>query len=218
MTKKVGVFGGTFNPIHYGHLRAAEEVSEILQLDQVIFVPSANPPHKHTLEIPAAEKRMQMIELAVQNHPRFLSSDIEIRRGGRSYSVDTLRQFRRQLPKSRLLYFILGLDAFLEIRSWRDYREIFLLANLAVISRPGCQVTSYRETFPVEIRREFCYDFPHRIYVHTSGSSVHFLRIPGLEISASEIREKLARKRSIRYLTTDSVIRFIERAKLYREG
>jgi nicotinate-nucleotide adenylyltransferase len=216
MTKRVGVLGGTFNPIHYGHLRSAEEVREHFRLDQVFFVPAAIPPHKNDPAIPAASKRLRMVELVLQGNRQFRSCRAEISRKGRSYSVDTIRYFRRRFPEPNAVYFILGLDAFLEIGSWKNYQDLFTLCDLIVTSRPGYRSRSYLKSLPIEIQNELCYDAKRQVGVHTSGNAIHFLRITGLEISASTIREKVKKGESIRYLTADAVIQFIENHSLYR--
>ena len=118
--KKIGLFGGTFNPIHYGHLRPAEEIGDWLNLDPVIFIPASDPPHKEKKDLLPAPLRAEMVRLAIADNPRFSFSDVEINRPGKSYSVETIPYFQRHLGKTAELYFILGLDAFLEIGTWKD--------------------------------------------------------------------------------------------------
>lgn len=212
---RIGVFGGTFDPIHLGHLRSAEEIGENLDLERVLFIPSAEPPHKRRTDLAPAAHRLAMVRLAIAGNPRFRASSLEVRRGGRSYSVDTLRQLRRQLGESADLYFFLGLDAFREIESWREYPEVFSLAHLVVTSRPPDDATPSPEAMPVAVRRQFCYR-PRRGWIHPSGHKILFRSVTPLAISASQIRARLSHRRSIRYLVPQSVERYIARHRLYR--
>ena len=135
--RRLGLFGGTFNPIHYGHLRSAEEVCEALALTRLWFIPASHPPHKNALGITPFEVRLEMSRLAVGDHPVMSVSDLEGRRPGRSYSIETLRQIRREVGPTWELYFILGLDAILEIATWKDYQDLFTLSHFVVLDRPG---------------------------------------------------------------------------------
>ena len=134
---RLGLFGGTFNPIHYGHLRSAEEVCEALALTRLWFIPAGHPPHKTAPGITPFEVRLEMSRLAVGDHPVMAVSDIEGRRPGRSYSIETLRQIRQEVGPAWELYFILGLDAILEIATWKDYTDLFTLSHFVVLDRPG---------------------------------------------------------------------------------
>ena len=162
---RVGIFGGTFNPIHIAHLRSAEEVREAQQLDYVLFVPSATPPHKHRDGLAAAEYRLAMVKLAIAGNRRFRASTVEIDRGGRSYSVDTLRLLRAQMPEAKFC-FILGMDAFREIATWKDYRSLFALCDLVVTSRPPYPARPLRTALPVAVRAEFCYSARSKALEH----------------------------------------------------
>src|SRR5512136_2810470 len=122
LSNRIGILGGTFNPIHLGHLAAAEEVCDRLRLGQVIFIPSFLPPHKHDEDMPSAGQRHEMVRLAIAGNPRFTLSDIEIRREGRSYTIDTIDQLRRGRRDAEL-FFITGLDSFLEIRTWKEWQR-----------------------------------------------------------------------------------------------
>jgi nicotinate (nicotinamide) nucleotide adenylyltransferase len=132
---RIGIFGGTFNPIHLAHLRSAEEVRAALRLDHVLFIPSAAPPHKRSDGLTSPAHRLAMVRLAIRGNPHFRVSTIEIERRGRSYSVDTLRALRRRIPGARF-FFIMGMDAFREIATWKEYRSLFALSNIVVTSRP----------------------------------------------------------------------------------
>ncbi|HXF75168.1 MAG TPA: nicotinate-nucleotide adenylyltransferase, partial [Methylomirabilota bacterium] len=126
---KLGLFGGTFDPIHWGHLRSAEEVAESFGLDRVYFIPASIPPHKRGETTTPAEDRLKMVRLAVAGNDRFAVSTIEIKRAGVSYSIDTLRAFNAKKRRGDSLYFIIGLDAFREIGTWKDFRELFSLCH-----------------------------------------------------------------------------------------
>ncbi len=129
MSSRIGILGGTFNPIHYGHLAAAEEVRDRLKLDRILFIPSAIPPHKHEEDVPAAEHRMEMVRLALEGNSCFEPSDLEIRRGGRSYTIDTIETLIQSYPDAAL-FFITGLDSFLEIQTWNRWDRLVTLVQL----------------------------------------------------------------------------------------
>ena len=139
---KVGVFGGTFNPIHYGHLRAAEEVREKLGFEKILFIPSGKPPLK-TKDIAVAAHRFEMARLAILDNPFFEISDIETKRTGKSYTVKTIEELKKAYP-SREFYLILGIDAFLDIPNWRHPERLIALANFVIISRPGFRFADLR--------------------------------------------------------------------------
>lgn len=211
---RIGVLGGTFNPIHYGHLRSAEEIAEALDLQRVLFIPSAEPPHKPRRSLAPALHRLAMVRLAVAGNPRFRASPLELDRGGRSYSVDTLRHLRRRLGDDAELYFFLGLDAFREIHLWKEFTEIFSLADLVVTSRPPVLAAPTPDLLPVAVRSQFCYR-PRRGWIHPSGHKILFRSVTPLDISASDIRRRLRRRESIRYLVPPPVERYITRHHLY---
>lgn len=214
---RLGVFGGTFDPVHLAHLRCAEEAREALKLDRVLFVPAANPPHKPGRQLTPGEHRLAMVRLALAGNRAFRASSIEIDRPGHSYSVDTLRLLRKRLPPSTEIVFLLGIDAFREIHTWKEYRALFALADLAVLSRPPHRVSSLRGLLLVATRRDFCYENPQTLR-HVSGSRVRFLRLTALDISASAIRQRIDCGQSVRYLVPASVERYIHRHRLYTRG
>jgi nicotinate-nucleotide adenylyltransferase len=213
---KIGIFGGTFDPIHWGHLRSAEEVSETFGLDCVYFIPASIPPHKRGQTHTPVRDRLQMVRLAVARNPRFKVSTMEVRRPGVSYSIDTVREFARRLKPTDSLYFIIGLDAFREIATWRDYEEIFPLCNFIVTSRPGSKESDPLKGTGVAVKKLFCYDFKRQNYRHRSGTRVHFIELTDIAISASEIRALVRQGKSIRYLGPSSVEKYIIRRRLYR--
>jgi len=213
--KRLGIFGGTFDPIHLAHLRCAEETREALSLDQILFIPSARPPHKRET-VASGRDRLAMVRRAIAGHPAFRASSIEINRPGRSYSIDTLHALRRQYPAPTKFVFLLGVDAFREIGTWKRYDELFSLADFAVVSRPPHENPPPRSLLPVAARRHFCYDQQRRMLVHTSGNRIVFLDVTSLDISASNIRRRVRRGESIRYLVPSSVERYLGEHQLYR--
>lgn len=217
--RRIGVFGGTFDPVHLAHLRCAEEAREQLGLDEVLFVPAADPPHK-TRRITPAGHRLAMVRRATAGNPAFRVSTIEIERGGRSYTVDTLRALRARLPAGSVLTLLVGLDAFREIGTWKEYRLLFTLADLAVWSRPPHRIGASRTLLPVAARRDFCYGPDQRTLRHRTGNQIRFLTVTALDVSASAIRLRLQRGRSIRYLVPPAVERYLSRHRLYtrRQG
>ncbi len=211
-----GIFGGTFNPVHYGHLRVAEEVREAFGLDRVYLVPSARPPHKGAAGLAPAEQRLAMVRRAVRGNPGLYGCAYECRKPGPSYSVETLAWFRRRHPASEL-FFILGWDAWLDIDSWHDCRELFALANFIVISRSGHQPwleANPTELFPFALKDVFCYE-NRSCYQAGSGRKLYFFAASRLDISASRIRCEAAAGRSLRYLLPASVIGYINKYRLY---
>ena len=212
---KIGLFGGTFNPIHFGHLRSAEEVREAFALDRIYFVPAAQPPHKGGSDLAPAAHRLRMVELAVADNPSFSASSVELERPGTSYSVDTIRHFLAVFQPASLL-FIVGIDAFRELATWRDYPTIPRLCDLLVTSRPGLPTPSPTQLLPVALKTLFWYDPATNVYRHTSGHSLSLHEIAGLDIAASTVRGKVREGKSIRYLVPASVEAYITHHALYQ--
>lgn len=212
---KIGLFGGTFNPIHLGHLRSAEEIREIFALDRIYFVPAARPPHRSEGTLVSAAQRLKMVELAVADNPFFQASAVELERTGPSYSVDTIRHFRDELGPAAL-FFVVGLDAFREIHTWKDYASIPSLCHLIVTSRPGVASPSPEQLLPVALQPALWYDSTHKMYRHTSGHFLVFHEIHGLQISASQVRVLLRQRKSIRYLVPPTVAAYIADNALYQ--
>lgn len=212
---KIGIFGGTLNPIHFGHLRAAEEVREAFGLDKVLFVPSAFPPHKRKEDVESPFHRIEMTRIAIDGNPYFDYSDMEVRRGGFSYSVDTVEEVRKGLPDAEI-HFILGVDAFFEIDSWKDYRRFLSLCNFIIVTRPGYEKRSLAESLPLEVRGDFCYDSAKGCYGHTSGHCLNFSEVTLLDISSTEIRKRLKTGKSVKYLIPKKVEEYIKKNNLYK--
>src|SRR5208282_952247 len=214
--RRLGLFGGTFNPIHFGHLRAAEEVCEALSLSRLWFIPAAQPPHKAPGELTSFEVRLAMTRLAVGDHALLEVSDIEGRRPGKSYSIETLRLLREQFGPDWELYFILGLDAMLEIPSWKDYGQIFNLCHFVVLDRPGYDRARLEEILTREVQPQFQPLAGDRGFRHPSGHQVLWQETTLMDISATGIRRLARQGLSIRYLLPEPVRSYIINNRLYR--
>lgn len=193
--------GGTFDPIHYGHLIAAEEARHKFNLSQVIFVPCGIPPHKKDYKVTAAEHRYAMTLLATASNPYFSVSRVEIDRPGPSYAVDTIKIFRKQFGEDVELFFITGLDAVLEVLTWKNPDELVRLCHFIAVTRPGYDAQKLQEQLPAH-------------YL----DRISLLAIPGVDISSTMIRERVRKGEPIRYLTPDAVCDYIAKHRLYKEG
>ena len=214
---KLGLIGGTFNPIHLGHLRAAAEIAEMMALDRVLFLPAATPPHKSPKPLADVAHRLAMIRLAVAGRPNFFVSDLEARRRGPSYTVDSLKELR-QSPGSDLdLYFIVGEEAFLEIPAWKDARRLFDLTHFVVTDRPRHDLEAIRLILEAKIEAGYRYDAGLDAFICPGKKTVFCRRITHLDICSTDIRSRLARGASVRYLVPEAVDRYIEANGLYRE-
>lgn len=212
----IGILGGTFDPIHLAHLRAAEELREACALDEVRLVPAAIPPHKQTIPLAAAAQRLRMVELATAGAPGLRPWSIELERTGPSYSVDTVRALRAEVGPATRIVFALGRDAFADFHTWHEPEGIVALADVAVLTRPPWPETLVLDDLPVATRGALCYDFTSESFRHASGHEVKLLRITGLDISATAIRARVAAGRSIRFLVPAAVEDHIARHRLYR--
>jgi nicotinate-nucleotide adenylyltransferase len=213
---RIGLFGGTFDPIHWGHLRSAEEVSETFNLDRILFIPASIPPHKRGQTATPARDRLQMVRLAAAKNARFRVSTVEISRPGVSYSIDTIRHFAERKGKEDSLFFIIGLDAFREIGSWKNFSEIFPLCDFIVTSRPGSKDSDPLRGTGIAVKKLFCYDRNRRNYKHWSGTRIFFINLTDIAISASGIRERVKEGKSIRYLVPLGVETYIKKRGLYQ--
>jgi nicotinate-nucleotide adenylyltransferase len=190
--RRIGIFGGTFDPPHVAHLVLAEWAREQLRLDRVIFVPAAIPPHKQRRRISSAAHRVGMTRAATRGNPGFAVSTVEVRRRGPSYTVDTLRAIRGMHPEASL-HLIIGEDSLVDFHTWHQPEEILSLARLAVATRPGTRGTG----------------------ASARGGRVAWLRAPALDVSSSVIRARVRAGRSIRYMVPDAVARYVAAHRLY---
>lgn len=212
---KTGILGGTFNPIHLAHLRIAEEAYAACRLDRLLFIPAAEPPHKQVDGQVSFTHRYNMVKAAIAGIPGFEVSDLEVRRSGKSFSVDTLEILRREDPEGER-FFIIGLDSYRDIASWKEYRRIFGLCHLVVTTRPGVTVAPPLDPLPVAVREEFCYDETSGNFRHKSGNTLVFLTETRLDVASSQIRELLAAGKPIRHLVPSEVADYIEEHRLYQ--
>ena len=198
--RRIGIMGGTFDPIHNGHLLAADEAHAAFGLSEVIFVPSGQPPHKTNQRVTSAEDRYMMTEFATVGCPYFKVSRVEIDREGSSYTIDTLRRLRA-IPEYEgvQFYFITGLDAVLDIVSWKNPEEIMEMCKFVAVSRYG-YTHKRMEELPIELR-----------------SRIIPLEIPLLAISSTELRERIRNNRSIRFMVPSAVEQFIRKKSLYKD-
>ena len=212
--KKIGIYGGTFNPIHFGHLRSALEVAEKCRLDKVFFVPSSLPPHKTYKDLASAADRLAMVRLGVRGNPRLGASSIEVFRGGPSYTVETLAHFRKLFGADAELFFILASDAFAEISTWRDVPGLFELAGFLVMTRPGHAMPEFSKALGPQVKGQFKRGSDGR-FVHKSGHAIEPVDVTLLDISSSDIRSRIRQGLSVRYLVPESVFRYLAKRELY---
>ena len=192
---RVGVMGGTFDPIHHGHLVAASEVQSEFSLDEVVFVPTGRPWQKAAAEVSPAEHRYLMTVIATASNPRFTVSRVDIDRPGTTYTIDTLRDLHASLGDDAELFFITGSDALAQILDWRDADELFSLAHFVGVNRPGYD--------PVDLG-----GFPE--------GAVTLVEVPALAISSTDLRERVRNGHPIWYLVPDGVVRYVDKRHLYR--
>lgn len=201
--KRVGIMGGTFDPIHFGHLVTAEAALAFFELDQVVFVPSGKPPHKKNYDVSDVQDRYLMTILAVATNPYFRTSRTEIDRPGYSYAIDTVMSFREIHGEDTELFFITGADAILEILTWKNVHRLLGLCQFIAASRPG-----------------FDLNFSDSLLKELPGldGKLHFLEVPALAISSTDIRQRVADTRPIKYLLPETVEQYIYKTGLYGFG
>jgi len=212
---KLGILGGTFNPIHLGHLRVAEEIGEDLGLEKVYLIPCGVPPHKSPHPVADFSHRLEMARLASGISPLLGVWDLEGKRPGLSYSVETLRLFRSHFGSGLELFFIIGMDAFLEIKTWKEYRSLFRYASFVVINRPGYD-TGELFNFLDSLNVGFVWDPEGGYFRHPSGNILLKRDTTVMDISGSRIREMVNSGKSIRFLVPEGVREYIEKVGLYQ--
>jgi nicotinate-nucleotide adenylyltransferase len=205
--KSVALFGGTFNPIHFGHLAIAEEVRTKYNLDKVIFIPTNLPPHKESSDLADAKKRSVMTYLATVSNPCFDVSTFEIDRGGRSYSIDTVKHFHQFFGDKVELYFIVGADMLMEISAWKSIEELLKICRFIAVSRPGYDVQKiFNQHFLASNNYSIAADLIENILIEDMTM---------LDISATNIRRRVKEWKSIKYLVPELVEQFIHNQQLY---
>lgn len=213
--KPVGILGGTFDPIHYGHLRLAEEMLELAHLREIRFIPTGTPPHRDAPQVTALQ-RSEMVRLAIADQPAFVLDEREVRRTSKCYTVDTLRELRAELGATQPLCLLMGGDAFLQLHTWHEWEKLLGLAHVVVGYRPGFTLEERIHGAPPVLRQHY----QQRLYAVAALSQqpcggIVELAIPKLEISATLIRSRVAEQRTIRYLLPNAVADYIHQHHLY---
>lgn len=198
--KKIGLMGGTFDPVHYGHLLIAENAYEQFHLDEVIFMPTGNSPHKDTQQVLNAKERMEMLKLAIADNPHFSCSDYEITQEGVCYTYLTMQALHKRVPDCEL-YFIMGADSLAYFDSWKNPQEISDLSTIAAAVRDGLNI---EELLPIQERLQQKY-----------GTRIGFINTPNFSVSSHNIRRRIAAGQSVRYLVPDAVEHYIRQHHLY---
>ena len=219
----IGIFGGTFDPIHLGHLKTVLEVKDRFHLETVYLIPAAQPPHKTDRAIAPPANRMAMLNIAVAHLHELEVSDTEINRAGLSYSVETVDEFRRRFIETTRLFFILGIDAFVEIHTWKAYRRLFERVAFIVMTRPGSgnrQLPPARETMQAyldaRISDGYVFESETGGFSHPVLQPVRLFTTTPVDISSTEIREKIMRQQPFEQLLPEGVAAYISRKGLYQ--
>ncbi|MDF2524348.1 MAG: nicotinic acid mononucleotide adenylyltransferase [Clostridiales bacterium] len=203
-SKRVGISGGTFDPIHYGHLITAEHIREKFELDKILFIPAGTPPHKDINQVTESEHRYNMVCSAVNGNPAFEVSRVEVDRKGYTYTVDTLSQLQQSYGRETEFNFIIGADVVSELLTWKDPERVFGLCNFIAVFRPGYEMKQFLEQIE---------------YLKKSYSArIKTINVPLIDISSTEIRSRVKSGLSIRYLVPHEVEQYIYKNKLYHGG
>jgi nicotinate-nucleotide adenylyltransferase len=202
---RLGVMGGTFDPIHHGHLVTAEEAVHQFDLDRAMFIPSARPPHKKGVRSSSPADRLRMVELAIEGNERLAASTLEIERTGLSYTVDTLRELHRQYGSDAMLFFITGADAILEILTWKEPENVLSESVFIAATRPGYPLQKLQDALPALNSRG-----------EPAMASIRVMEVPALAISSTDIRERVRSGRPFRYMVPEAVWSYICEKGLYK--
>jgi nicotinate-nucleotide adenylyltransferase len=220
---RIGLFGGTFNPVHLGHLRAAVEVRESFELDEIYLIPAALPPHKATGELAASDDRLNMLNLALGTAGGLKVSDVELKRSGPSYTIDTVAHFKRTLPVESSLFLIMGLDAFLEIDTWKSYRELLAQIPFIVINRPHADSRSaggpwklLADYLATELAADYSFSASRSAYLARGRQPIYVWEVTALDISSTRIRRAISENRPIDYWVPTKVAEYIRTKGIYR--
>jgi len=219
---RIGLFGGTFNPIHLGHLHAIQVVKEKFALYKSYLIPSATPPHKAMGDVADAKDRLEMIRLAISDYPDLSLSDVELKRSGPSFTIDTVNYFKSILPEDTKLYLIMGLDAFLEIDTWKSYTELFMLISFIVMVRPDPGLDEHSTKW--ETLENYCkskisdgykFSMSQSCCIHVEKKPIFIFDVSPLDISSTKIRKFIKEGKSIQLLVPGKVENFIKTKGLY---
>lgn len=219
----IGLFGGTFNPIHLGHLKAANRVMAHFALDTVVFIPSALPPHKDPANICKSKDRLEMVRLAIDDYPGLTLSDAELKRAGYSYTIDTVRSLKNDYNDGDRLFLLMGLDAFLEIQTWKSYADLFRQIACIVMMRPGISAVDFdqmkalvEDYLTAAISTGYRYSVEKKCFTHEKLQPVSLYDVAPLDISATAVRQRLKRGQSIASLVPPQVAEYIQSKGLYQ--
>jgi nicotinate-nucleotide adenylyltransferase len=219
---RIGLFGGTFNPVHLGHLRAAVEVREGFDLDEIFLIPAAQPPHKVSGELADSADRLQMLNLALGADSGLKVSDVELNRSGPSYTIDTVHHFEQTLPAEARLHLIMGLDAFLEIDTWKSYGELLRQIPLIVINRPnaggkmgGLPWQIMDDYISSKLAADYSFSASRSAYLARHRQPIYVLEVTALDISSTMIRHGVRQERRIDYLVPQKVAEYIGTKGIY---
>jgi nicotinate-nucleotide adenylyltransferase len=215
--KLIGLLGGTFNPIHYGHLRMAQELAGALKLAEVRFIPSASPPHK-AAPTASAQQRAEMVQLAIADNPLFILDTRELDRTGASYTIDTLIALRAELGSKTALCLMMGSDAFTKLDSWHRWHELLDFCHIILVQRPKQQSSAKTEKLSDQMTAFLSANYTENMddLAEKSAGYIHMQAISAQDISATNIREKLAAGSSTKYLVPDNVLTYIQQHLLYK--
>jgi nicotinate-nucleotide adenylyltransferase len=220
---RIGLFGGTFNPVHLGHLRAAVEVREGFDLDEIYMIPAALPPHKAASEVAASGDRLNMLNLAVGAARGLKVSDVELKRSGPSYTIDTVAHFKRALPVESQLFLIMGLDAFLEIDTWKSYRILLEQIPFIVINRPQADSRTAGGTWKLlddylthKLAGNYSFSGSRSAYLAGDHQAIYVWEVTALDISSTQIRRAISEDRAIDYWVPAKVAEYIRTKGIYR--
>ena len=212
---RIGILGGTFDPIHFGHLRTAAEIGQQLDLEKVCLIPAATPPHKNSDPITSFQHRLNMVRIAVEDNSLLEALDIEGKRPGLSYSIETLREIHNMFDPAPELFFILGTDAFLEIETWKEYQRLFDYAHFVIIQRAGHEEKKLMH-FLKQVRVDIAATEDPDVYTTSSGMVIKIMTSTLLEISSTQIRQMVIAGKSVHFLLPEKVREYIIQNGLYR--
>ena len=214
---KIGLFGGTFNPFHNGHIRIIEHIKDIFGFDKIFLIPSATPPHKPNVNLAPAQDRYDMVRESIKNRQGLIVSDKEISRGGNSFTIDTIQMFKEELGKEADLFFLMGSDAFLDINTWKRKDRIFHEIKIVIMLRWPLQSHHELASFIKEhVSKDYQYLESDQSFIHQDKQPIYISKVPRIDISSTLIRERIRQDRSVEDLVPANVLTIIQAKGLYK--